>query len=136
MVTSSSGITPFLTVSGRAEEAMTFYVSLFPRSEVIAIRRYGSGDGGVEGSVMHATFALDGREFMCSDSYVAHGWSFTPAISLYVACESAVEVERLYGSLSEGGQVFMPLGAYPFSEQFAWVGDRFGVTWQLALDHE
>lgn len=136
MAASGQKITPFLTFSGQAEEAMTFYISLFPRSEVIAIRRYGSGEGGAEGSVMHATFALDGREFMCIDSSIQHAWTFTPAISLYVACESAVEVERLYGSLSEGGQVFMPLGAYPFSEKFAWVGDRFGVTWQLSLDHE
>jgi len=136
VVTSSSGITPFLTFTGRAEEAMSFYVSLFPRSEVldVRLRRYGPNEAGPEGSVMHATFALAGQQFMCSDSYVAHDWTFTPAISLYMRCESEEEIERLYRGLSDGGQVFMPLDRYPFSERFGWVGDRYGVSWQLALE--
>lgn len=134
MVASSSGITPFLTFTGRAGEAMDFYVSLFPRSEVLAVQRYGPEGPGPEGSVMHATFVLAGQQFMCSDSYVAHPWTFTPAISLYMRCASVEEIERLYRGLSEGGQVFMPLDRHPFSERFAWVGDRLGVTWQLALE--
>ena len=134
MVTSGQRITPFLTFSGKAEEAMNLYVSLFERSAVLAIRRYGPNEAGAEGSVMHATFSLDGQQFMCIDSSVAHDWTFTPAISLYVACRSEEEIERLYRSLSEGGRVFMPLDAYPFSERFGWVGDRYGVSWQLALE--
>ncbi|HET9015720.1 MAG TPA: VOC family protein, partial [Thermomicrobiaceae bacterium] len=95
---------------------------------------YGPEGPGPEGSVMHATFVLAGQQFMCSDSYVAHPWTFTPAISLYMRCASEEEIERLYRGLSVGGQVFMPLDRYPFSERFAWVGDRLGVTWQLALE--
>ncbi|HET7036914.1 MAG TPA: VOC family protein [Thermomicrobiaceae bacterium] len=126
-------IAPFLTFMGRAEEAMRFYVALFERSEVLSITRYGPDVPGAEGMVLHATFSLRGRPFMCIDSPVPHDWTFTPAISLYVPCESDEEIERLYRELSAGGQVYMELGSYPFSQKFAWVGDRFGVTWQLSL---
>jgi predicted 3-demethylubiquinone-9 3-methyltransferase (glyoxalase superfamily) len=136
LVASTQQITPFLTFAGQAEEAMNFYVSLFDRSAVLSIRRYGPNEGGAEGSVMHATFSLAGQQFMCIDSTVSHDWTFTPAISLYVACRSEDEIDRLYGRLAEGGQVFMPLGAYPFSEKFVWLADRFGVSWQLSLDRQ
>lgn len=119
--------------SGKAEEAMSFYVSLFDRSEVLSIQRYGPNEAGVEGSVLHATFSLNGQELMCIDSAVKHEFTFTPAISLYVTCQSEDEVDRLFHGLSDGGQVLMPLGAYPFSKRFAWVSDRYGVSWQLAL---
>ncbi len=126
-------IVPFLMFAGRAEEAMSFYVSLFKGSEVLAVQRYGSNEPGAEGSVMHATFSLGGLRFMCIDSNVEHAFTFTPAISLYVTCQSAEEVDRLFARLSEGGQVLMPLDAYPFAERFAWVADRFGVSWQLSV---
>lgn len=130
---SSQKITPFLMFSGQAEEAMNFYISLFDRSDVLAIRRYGSNETGAEGSVMHATFSLNGQQFMCIDSNVKHDFTFTPAISLYVTCDSEAEIDKLFQGLSEGGAVLMPLGAYPFAEKFAWVADRYGVSWQLAL---
>ncbi len=133
MVTSEQKITPFLMFAGQAEEAMHLYVSLFDGSEVLDIRRYGPNEAGVEGSVMHATFSLGGQRFMCIDSSVKHDFTFTPATSLYVTCHSEEEVDRLFRRLSEGGQVLMPLDAYPFSERFAWVADRYGVSWQLAL---
>jgi predicted 3-demethylubiquinone-9 3-methyltransferase (glyoxalase superfamily) len=126
-------ITPFLMFAGRAEEAMRFYVSLFEGSSVLDVRRYGPNEAGAEGSVMHATFSLAGQQFMCIDSNVEHAFTFTPAISLYVTCATAEEVDRLFGQLSDGGQVLMPLDAYPFSERFAWVADRFGVSWQLSF---
>ncbi len=126
-------ITPFLMFVGRAEEAMRFYVSLFEGSEVLSIQRYGPNESGAEGSVMHATFSLAGQPFMCIDSSVEHPFTFTPSISLYVTCESVEEVDRLFARLSEGGQVMMPLDAYPFAERFAWVADRFGVSWQLSF---
>jgi predicted 3-demethylubiquinone-9 3-methyltransferase (glyoxalase superfamily) len=118
---------------GKAEEAMNFYVSLFKESSVTSIRRYGPGEAGAEGSVMHASFVLDGQPFMCIDSSVKHAFTFTPAISLFVTCDSVGEVERLYAKLSEGGQILMPLDAYPFSKKYGWVADRFGVSWQLSL---
>ena len=136
MVTSMQKITTFLTFFGKAEEAMNFYVSLFDRSEALSIQRYGPNEEGAEGSVKHATFALNGQQFMCIDSNMKHDGTFTPAISLYVRCQSEEEIDRLYERLSEGGQVFVPLDAYPYSEKFAWLGDRYSVSWQLALDRQ
>lgn len=60
-----------------------------------------------------------------------HAFSFTPAISFAVACEDEAEVDRLFAALSQGGQVLMDLGAYPFAKRFGWVNDKFGVSWQL-----
>jgi predicted 3-demethylubiquinone-9 3-methyltransferase (glyoxalase superfamily) len=85
---------------------------------------------------MHARFTLNGREFRCIDSPVKHDFTFTPAISLFVDCATASEVDALFAKLSAGGRVLMPLDAYPFSRRFAWVNDRFGVSWQLSLVNE
>jgi predicted 3-demethylubiquinone-9 3-methyltransferase (glyoxalase superfamily) len=134
MATPDQRITTFLTFFGNAEEAMAFYTSLFPGSELLSIERYGPGEPGAEGKVKHATFALAGQRFMCIDSSVEHDWGFTPAVSLYVRCESDGEIDRLFERLAEGGEVFMPLANYPFAEKFGWVADRFGVSWQLALN--
>jgi predicted 3-demethylubiquinone-9 3-methyltransferase (glyoxalase superfamily) len=126
-------ITTFLMFEGQAEAAMDFYMTLFERSKILSITRYGPNEAGAEGTVMHATFTLGGQEFMCIDSSVKHAFTFTPAISLYVTCETEAEIDRLYEKLSEGGAVLMPLAAYPFSPKFSWVADKFGVTWQLTL---
>jgi predicted 3-demethylubiquinone-9 3-methyltransferase (glyoxalase superfamily) len=129
-------ITPFLMFEGEAEEAMNFYVSLFDNSEITEITRYKAGEAGREGSVMLATFVLNGMKVMCIDSPGEHPFSFTPSISLYVSCTTEEEVERLFNELSEGGQVLMPLNSYPFSEKYSWVNDRFGVSWQLSLQKQ
>ena len=126
-------ITTFLMFEGRAEEAMNFYTSLFENSEILTIERYGAKEAGAEGSVVQATFSLNGQVFMCIDSYVKHDFTFTPAISLFVACESKAEVDRLFTALSKDGEIFMPLASYPFSEKFGWCADKFGVSWQLTL---
>ncbi len=127
-------ITTFLMFEGGiAEEAMTFYVSLFENAEVLAITRYGPEGPGAEGSVMHATFKLADQEYMAIDSAVHHAFTFTPSISLYVQCETEAEIERLFAALSEKGETLMPLGDYGFSTRFGWVSDRFGVSWQLNL---
>jgi predicted 3-demethylubiquinone-9 3-methyltransferase (glyoxalase superfamily) len=124
---------PFLMFEGRAEEAMNYYTSLFDRSEITSIQRYGAGEAGPEGSVIQAAFTLNGQTFMCIDSYVKHGFTFTPSLSIYVTCDSEEEIERVFRSLSEEGSVLMPLDAYPFSSKYGWVSDRFGVSWQLSL---
>ena len=67
------------------------------------------------------------------DSAAPHAFTFTPAMSLFVECESEEEIRRLYSALSNAGQVLMPLDDYGFSKQFGWVNDRFGVSWQLNL---
>lgn len=127
-------VSPFLMFEGKAEKAMSFYVGLIPDSSVIDIRRYGADGPGAEGSVMTATFSLGGLIVMCSDSNVSHDFTFTPSTSLFVTCSSEQEIDTLSGALADGGKVLMPLGNYGFSRNFAWVNDRFGVSWQLNLD--
>ncbi|MER5649795.1 VOC family protein [Streptosporangium sp. NPDC002524] len=130
----SQKITTFLMFQdNNAEEAITFYTSLFDDAKVLAIARYGSEGPGPEGSVQHATFTLAGGEYMAIDSHVRHAFGFTPSVSLYVQCESDAEIERLYAALSENGEPLMPLGSYGFSKRFGWTNDRFGVSWQLNL---
>lgn len=126
-------ITTFLMFSGQAEEAMKFYVSLFEESKIVRMTRYGPNEAGKEGTVYQAVFSLNGQTLMCIDSPVKHGFGFTPAISLHVSCTDEAKVARYFESLSEGGQVLMPLSAYPFSKLFGWVQDRFGVSWQLSV---
>jgi predicted 3-demethylubiquinone-9 3-methyltransferase (glyoxalase superfamily) len=118
---------------GHAEAAMNFYISLFAGSKVLSVERYGPNEPGAEGSVKHAAFSLGGQEFMCIDSYVQHGFTFTPAMSLYVNCQTEEQLDQLFMQLSQGGQVLMPLDRYPFSPKFGWVADKFGVSWQLNL---
>jgi len=128
-------ITPFLTFQNNdAEDAMNFYISLFDNSKVISMQRWGKDEPGKEGTIMHATFELDGQTFMCSDSPPIHNWNFTPAVSNYVECKNEEEIDRLFSKLSENGEVAMPLNNYGFSQKFAWVVDRFGVSWQLNLE--
>jgi len=126
-------ITTFLMFEGAAEEAMNFYLSVFHDAEVVSINRYGAEGPGPEGSVMTAVFALAGQQFMCSDSFVKHQFTFTPSVSLFVDCADEAELDRLYATLSEKGGVLMPLGEYGFSRKFGWVNDRYGVSWQLNL---
>ena len=126
-------ITPFLMFTGNAEEAMTFYVSLFPNSRVHGISRHGPDQPDMEGKLQQARFEIDGQSVICIDSPAVHAFTFTPAISLYVTCQDAETLDRAFNALAENGKVFMPLDAYPFSPRFGWVQDRFGVSWQLSL---
>ena len=116
-----------------AEQAMNFYIGLFDNSKVIDLKRWGAEAPGKEGTIMHATFSLNGQMFMCSDSPPVHNWDFTPAVSNYVECEDENELNRLFTKLSEKGEVMLPLDNYGFSQKFGWVVDQFGVSWQLNL---
>lgn len=126
-------ITTFLMFEGNAEEAMNLYTSLFDQSEIINISRYDANGPGKEGTVMHATFTLNGQEFMCIDSYVKHEFTFTPSMSLYVNCDTEEEIAEVFNKLAQEGEVLMPLTAYPFSKKFGWLNDKYGVSWQLNL---
>ena len=126
--------TTFLMFNGQAEAAMKFYTSLFKQSEILNLTRYGANEDGVEGSVQHATFTLNGQEFMCIDGSAQHAFTFTPSMSLYVRCATEEEIDRVFTALAEDGQILMPLDRYPFSRRFGWVADRFGVSWQLNLE--
>jgi predicted 3-demethylubiquinone-9 3-methyltransferase (glyoxalase superfamily) len=126
-------ITTFLMFSGAAEAAMTLYVSLFPESRIVSLQRFGPEGPGAEGSVRQAVFELHGVRYRCFDSPMPHAFTFTPAISIFVDCDSAEQLESALAALSAEGKTLMPAGAYGFSQRFAWVQDRFGVSWQLNL---
>jgi predicted 3-demethylubiquinone-9 3-methyltransferase (glyoxalase superfamily) len=126
-------VNPFLMFEGKAEEAMRFYVSLIPGSEMLEKVRYGPGQPGPEGSVK-ASVSLGGQIVHCTDSFVKHNFTFTPATSFFVQCEAEEELNHLTFALAEGGNVLMPVGNYGFSRLFAWVKDRFGVSWQLNFE--
>jgi predicted 3-demethylubiquinone-9 3-methyltransferase (glyoxalase superfamily) len=106
---------------GRAEEAMNFYVSLFKNSRLQELRRHAPGGAERAGTVEYARFALHGQEFMAMDSGLDHAFTFTPAISFYVDCQTQAEVDTLWDALVAGGQ----------PSQCGWLEDRFGVSWQI-----
>ncbi|HEY4374755.1 MAG TPA: VOC family protein [Burkholderiales bacterium] len=126
-------ITPFLMYEGCAEEAMNFYVSIFPRARVVSVMRYGPNEAGREGTVKRAQFEINATRLMCVDSAVVHDFGFTPAVSLYVDCGKDDGMEQIFERLSENGQVLMAPGNYGFSRKFAWTQDKYGVSWQLNL---
>ncbi len=127
-------IAPFLMFTGRADEAIALYTSLFDGARIEEIERWGVEGPGAEGTVKLAVLNLAGRSLMCTDSPNAHDFTFTPSTSLFVTCADEAELDRLAGALLEGGEALMPPGDYGFSRKFAWVQDRFGVSWQLNWD--
>jgi len=127
--------TPFLMFQRQtAEEAMSLYVSLFADGAIEQIERYGPEGPGKHGSVLQARFRVAGQEVMCIDSAAPHQFDFTPSFSFFVECGSEAEIERLIAGLGEGGKMLMPPDDYGFSRRFAWLQDRFGVSWQLNLE--
>ncbi len=112
-------ITPFLWFNGQAEEAMNFYISIFKNSKAINVSRYGEGGPGQKGSVMSATFQLEGQTFMALNG--GPQFTFTPAISLFVNCETQEEVDELWRKLSAGGS----------EERCGWLKDKYGLSWQI-----
>ena len=112
-------ITPFLWFDGKAEEAMQFYVSVFQNSKVVRVTRYGDAGPGPKGTVMSATFQLDGQEFFALNG--GPQFTFTPAISFFVNCETQPEVDELWEKLSEGGE----------AQRCGWLRDKFGLSWQI-----
>jgi predicted 3-demethylubiquinone-9 3-methyltransferase (glyoxalase superfamily) len=125
-------VSPFLMFEGQAGEALELYAEAFEDAEVVDVRRFGDAGPGPAGTVEHAVLRIGEREVRLIDSPAAHDFGFTPAVSLFVDLDSAAEVDAAFAKLSAGGQVLMPLDAYPFSPRFAWIADRFGVSWQLS----
>jgi predicted 3-demethylubiquinone-9 3-methyltransferase (glyoxalase superfamily) len=112
-------ITPFLWFDGKAEEAMSFYISIFKNSKVGRVTRYGEAGPGPKGAVMSATFQLEGQEFMALNG--GPQFTFTPAISFVVNCETQQEVDELWEKLSEGGK----------KDRCGWLKDKYGLSWQI-----
>lgn len=109
-------VTPFLWFDGNAEEAMKFYTSIFKRSKITEIRRYGDGSNG---GVVSGTFQIDGQNFMALNG--GPHFSFSPAVSFFVNCETQEEVDDLWEKLSAGGEKL----------RCGWLKDKFGLTWQI-----
>jgi predicted 3-demethylubiquinone-9 3-methyltransferase (glyoxalase superfamily) len=137
-------LTTFLAFRRDAEDAIKLYTSLFDDAEVGRIIRARADEPGwLAGTLQHAVFTLAGLQFMCinmpppgargHDHAAWHEYEFSPAMAIYVQCRDNEEIERLYAALSDLGQTIMPPGSYGFSEKFAWVTDRFGVSWRLNL---
>jgi predicted 3-demethylubiquinone-9 3-methyltransferase (glyoxalase superfamily) len=112
-------ITPFLWFDNNCEEAMNFYVSVFKNSKIVSVTRYGEGGPGPKGTVMTGTFELDGQKFMALNG--GPHFKFTEAISLFVNCETQLEVDELWEKLSEGGA----------KSQCGWLKDKYGLSWQI-----
>lgn len=122
-----------LMFAGNASDAVELYSATFPSFRVDHVQRYGPGGPGKEGTILRAEASLAGHALIVIDSPVEHGFTFTPAMSLFVDYDTADELEKAFATLSDGGQVFMPLDNYGFSRRFGWCADRFGVSWQLNL---
>jgi predicted 3-demethylubiquinone-9 3-methyltransferase (glyoxalase superfamily) len=112
-------ITPFLWFDKEAEEAANLYVSVFKNSKIVSVSRYGAAGPGQPGSVMSVTFELEGQAF-----YALNGgplYTFTPAISLFVNCETQEEVDTLWEKLSDAGR----------PNRCGWLTDKYGLSWQI-----
>ena len=129
-------ITPNLWFDKNAEEAVNFYTSLFPNSKINSTSRFGKEGfehhGMPEGTVMTMGFELNGQKFLALNGGPI--FKFNESVSFFVYCESYERIEFLYQKLSEGGSINMPLDKYDWSEKYAWVKDKFGVSWQLDID--
>jgi predicted 3-demethylubiquinone-9 3-methyltransferase (glyoxalase superfamily) len=112
-------VTPFLWFDGKAEEAANFYVSIFKNAKIVNPRRPGGGGPWPEGKVMSVTFEIDGREFIAFNG--GPHLKFSPAISLFVRCETQSEIDELWERLSDGGK----------KQQCGWLQDKYGVSWQI-----
>ena len=119
---SVESISPFLWFDDRAEEAARFYVSVFARSRIRRVVRYGPEGPGRPGSVMVVDFELAGKPFTALNGGPV--FRFTPAVSLYIRCRTQSEVDRLWDRLSRNGK----------PGQCGWLEDRFGLSWQVVPD--
>lgn len=115
----TTGITPCLWFDHQAEDAMAFYTSIFTKSRTGTVMRYGEEGPGPKGSVMSVTFELAGQEFIALNG--GPMFTFSPAISFLVKCETQAEVDHFWEKLSAGGEI-QPCG---------WLRDKYGVSWQI-----
>lgn len=114
-------ITPFLWFDDEAQQAAAFYTSVFERSKIVDVMRYGDGATGADARVMSVTFELDGQSFIALNGGPNPRGAFSPTMSFFIHCRTQEELDALWERLGEGGE---PL-------QCGWLRDKFGVTWQV-----
>ncbi|HET7594403.1 MAG TPA: VOC family protein [Stellaceae bacterium] len=112
-------ITPCLWFDGKAEEAMNFYASIFKKSKILRVMRCGEAGPGPKGSVLSVTVELDGQEVIALNG--GPHFTFSPAMSLFVTCETQAEVDEFWEKLSAGGE----------RQRCGWLKDKYGVSWQI-----
>ena len=137
--------TTFLTFvgdqCGKAQEAINFYTSIFPNSEIKSLTKYSEGEaGGTPELIKYGVFTLNRTDYIVSESNYNHAWSFTPAVSLLIFDKSDDLIQTLFKKLSSnGGQIMVPLdnykgeGDYGFGKKFGWCEDKYGISWQFVL---
>lgn len=137
--------TTFLTFvgdqCGKAEEAINFYISIFPNSEIKSLTKYREGEaGGTPKLIKYGIFNLNGTDYMVSESIYNHAWTFSHAVSIFISDSSDDLIQTLFEKLSSnGGQVMVSLddykgeGDYGFGKKFGWCQDKYGVSWQFVL---
>lgn len=125
-------VLPFLMFQEhKAEDAINYYVDLIPQSRVESIQRFGDSNPDFAERILSATVSIGGQIVRFFDSPIKHHFDLTPSFSFFIECESKEELHAIASALEDGGKILMPLDSYEFSEQFTWIEDRFGVSWQL-----
>ena len=107
--------------SGRAEEAINFYTSIFDDSKINMVSKYEKGEQDVEGYIKHAQFTINGQRFVAMDSSGPHKFTFNEGLSIVVSCDTQEQIDYYWEKLSDGGQ----------KSQCGWLKDKFGVSWQI-----
>ena len=116
---------PFLMFQGGCEAALSFYAEVVPGARMVSLEKK------PDGSVAMARLSVAGLEILANDSPPVHAFDFTPSTSTFLTVDASEDVDALASALGEGGKLHMPPGEYGFSRRFAWVRDRFGVSWQI-----
>jgi predicted 3-demethylubiquinone-9 3-methyltransferase (glyoxalase superfamily) len=119
-------ITPHLWFDKEAKQAAELYVSTFPNSRIKSTTTLHNTPSD---SVDVVTFELSGLEFQAISAGPL--FKFNPSVSFHVKCSTKEEVDAIWNKLSQGGQVLMELGSYPFSERYGWLSDQYGLSWQI-----
>lgn len=129
-------ITPFLWFDTQAERAAKFYSTVFDNSKIVNVSRYDESAAKVTGmsagSAFVVSFELEGNNFTAMNA--GPHFKINESISLFVYCESDDKIERIYKKLLDGGSELMPLDKYDWSPKYAWVKDKFGLSWQLTVE--
>ena len=130
-------VTTFLMFNGNAEEAINLYMDAFEDAEILSMVKYDEESGEMAGAVQNAIFRIKDQVLMAIDNINGVDIEITPAMSLYVTVDNAMEMERLFSKLKSGGAILMPKTEMPPTfKEFTWIVDRFGVNFQLALPEE